>query len=72
MADRWNLGRPDIGAGFDPGFVSPWNDSVRGGFGDLDRIATIPTSRIPESFAGEMDGDAQTTFSGRGKKRGRR
>jgi hypothetical protein len=65
MADRFNLGKPARGEAFHPGFVSPWNA------GTLDHdgaeIGLMPTSSIPETFAGEMDGDAQTTFTGGGK-----
>lgn len=68
--DRWNQGTPNIGDSFHPDFISPWNSNTRKGHGDYKDIATIPTSRIPETFAGEMDGDAQTTFTGgKGKKR---
>lgn len=64
MADRWNQGKPSLGDSFNPGFVSPWNSNTRKGHGDYQDIATIPSTKIPGTFAEEMDGDAQTTWTG--------
>lgn len=65
--DRWNQGKPARGEAFNPGFVSPWNS------GSLDHngaeVGLMPFSSIPDTFAGEMDGDAQTNAGGGGKAR---
>jgi len=73
MADRWNVGKPEIGASFHPGFVSPWNDNVRE-WADFERIQTIPETMRPATMEGQMDGDQNIGFGGGGGggRRGRR
>ena len=65
--DRWNDGKPETGIDFHPGFVSPWNGSVRE-FSEFARIQTNPAGSRPSNFESEMDGDANTNWGTGGKK----
>jgi hypothetical protein len=67
--NRWDMGKPELGAGFDEGFISPWNDNVRD-FSDFAKLETIPAGgNMPSTMAEQMDGDQNTTFSGGGRRR---
>jgi hypothetical protein len=71
-ANRWDEGKPEIGADFDAGFVSPWNANTRN-FSDFATIQTNPVNEIPNTMAEQMDGDEHTTWAASGgrKRRGR-
>ena len=66
--DRWNQGKPETGIDFHPGFVSPWNGSVRE-FSEFEKIQTNPGARIPSTMSEQMDGDANTDWGSGGKKK---
>lgn len=65
-SNRWDLGKPNVGDMFDLGFITPWN--VRN-FSDYDEMQTIPFNTPPDSMAGQMDGDQNTTAGSRGGKK---
>lgn len=58
-SNRWDLGKPSMNGGFNPGFVSPL--TVASGLGDSATLATIPQNSPPKTMAEQMEGDQDTT-----------
>ena len=68
-SNRWDMGKPSTGDMFDSGFINAWEVREHG---DYETMHTIPFNTPPDTMAGQMDGDQNTTAGGGRKKKGRK
>jgi hypothetical protein len=61
--NRWDMGKPDVGDMFDPGFITAWNARNHG---DYETMHTIPFTTPPSTMQEQMDGDENMTAGSRG------